>query len=163
MRRETEDRQQRDRERHRWRVLEESPVSTCTAGGKMSLLMDPSFLQHLEKPRPAKGIKYGIIIIILQLSIIPSLSLSLTYFHCLSFFITQMHTHSRRLTHTSLIFPWSIRWIYGGRNTSRHVFGQQRKITNYMHTHTQNPQFSTHWDSCPTVQSVHDDRRICVL
>lgn len=38
----------------------------------MSLLMDPSFLQHLEQPRPAKGIKYGIIIIILQLSIIPS-------------------------------------------------------------------------------------------
>lgn len=41
----------------------------------MSLLMDPSFLQHLEQPRPAEGIKYGIIIIIiiLQLSIILSL------------------------------------------------------------------------------------------
>ena len=51
----------------------------------MSLLMDPSFLQHLEQPRPAKGIKYGIIIIIiiiiimLQLSIIPSLLLSLSF------------------------------------------------------------------------------------
>lgn len=43
----------------------------------MSLLMDPSFLQHLEQPRPAKGIKYGIIIIILQLSIIVSLLLCL--------------------------------------------------------------------------------------
>lgn len=50
----------------------------------MSLLMDPSFLQHLQEPRPAKGIKYGIIIvIILQLSII----LSLFYFHCLSDFL----------------------------------------------------------------------------
>lgn len=43
--------------------------------------MDPSFLQHLEQPRPAKGIKYGIIIIIimLQLSIILSLLLSLSF------------------------------------------------------------------------------------
>lgn len=71
-------------ERQRWRALEESPVSACMAGGKMSLLMDPSFLQHLQEPRPAKGIKYGIIIvIILQLSII----LSLFYFHCLSDFL----------------------------------------------------------------------------
>lgn len=60
-------------------MLEDSPASTCTAGGKMSLLMDPSFLQHLQEPRPAKGIKYGIIVvIILQLPISLLLSLSLS-------------------------------------------------------------------------------------
>ena len=66
-------------ERQRWRVLEDSPVSTCLAGGKMSLLMDSSFLLHLQEPRSAMGIKYGIItVIILQLSIIFSLLLSLS-------------------------------------------------------------------------------------
>lgn len=48
----------------------------------MSLLMDPSFLQHLQQPRAAKGIKYGISIITLQLSII--LSHSLSDFQCLA-------------------------------------------------------------------------------
>lgn len=51
----------------------------------MSLLMDPSFLQHLEQPRPAEGIKYGIIIIILQLSIILSLPPCLNFTVSVSF------------------------------------------------------------------------------
>lgn len=104
------ERQQRDRERQRWRVLEQSPVSTCTAGGKMSLLMDSSFLQHLEQPRPAKGIKYGIIIIILQFSIILLLSLSL-------FRSNARALISQRLKRARFIFPWNPRRIRGEQKT----------------------------------------------
>lgn len=56
-----EERQQTVSSGTSWRMLEDSLVSTCTAGGKMYLLMDPSFLQHLQEPKPAEGIKYGII------------------------------------------------------------------------------------------------------
>lgn len=65
----------------------------------MSLLMDPSLLQHLKQPGPAKGIKYGMIIIMLQLSIILSLSLPL-FLSSTDAYIQKQH---------KLTFPWSIR------------------------------------------------------
>ena len=103
--------------------------------------MDPSFLQHLEEPGPAKGIKYGIIIIILQLSII----LSLSYVRRLSVFLTQMHTH---------YFPLEASDGYGSARV-------RAKMT-CAHTHTHAAEFPI-GHSGPAVQSVHADRRICAL
>lgn len=75
-------------------MLEDSPVSTCMAGGKMSLLMDPSFLQRLQEPRAAEGIKYGIIIVtsteIINYTPLSLLSLSLSVFFCMLAHIAHM-------------------------------------------------------------------------
>lgn len=159
MRRETADRQ-------RQRELEESPVSTCTAGGKMFLLMDPSFLQH-STAKTSQGTKiwhyyyYGI----LQLSIIPSLSLSFTF--TVSFTLicanTLRHTHINTCSHTPLIFPQM--------NTQKHKHLEARVWAkasyDWLHVLTlcKILQFYTviHWSGCPTVQLVHGDSRICTL
>lgn len=134
--------EKRDRqtaERRRWGVLEQRPVSTCTPGGKMSLLMDPSFLQHLEQPRPAKGIKYGIIIIIiimLQLSII----LSLSYFHCLS----------NTDTHTWVYTPgFSLEALQDRmKHMKARVWARAQNYTAGIHTHTHRKiPSSTHTDT----------------
>lgn len=106
-------------ESQRWRELEDSHVSTCTAGGKMSLLMDPSSLRHLKQPRPTKGIKYGIIIIILQLSIIPS-----PYFHPLSL-STQMQTLTLQINLS--MHAWKFPWNRYEGTQWRHVWAKAQK------------------------------------
>lgn len=89
-----------------------------------------------------------------------SLLLSLSFW--LSSIDAHVHTHhTHRLAHTHthimctpLIFPWSL-----GRTWK----SKSAKMTNYLQTHTHTAKFDTHWDSCPSVQTLRDDRRMCAL
>lgn len=117
-------------------MLEDSPVSTCMAGGKMSLLMDPSFLQHLQEPRAAEGIKYGIIIVISTeiINYTPSL-FTLTDSLCLFF----LHVSTHR-SHMNAPPPLSLRVIQG-KTTKLVQWGEKCK-NHFVQAHHKSQQTS---------------------